>query len=88
MAIARDKIRVGQGQRKAFHFYLILLLDLEKNIHTALTSVVQLVGGCSAQQRTPQGTCRGCRPGLRLEVCERQPTDVSLPLFVPPFPSF
>ena len=34
-----------------------------------------------------QGTCLGCRPGPQLEVCERQPMDVSLPLFLPPFSS-
>ena len=35
-----------------------------------------------------QGTCLGCRPPPRRRVCERQPRiDVSLPLFLPPFPS-
>ena len=35
-----------------------------------------------------QGTRLGCRPGPQLGVHERQPhTDVSLPLFLPPFPS-
>ena len=32
-----------------------------------------------------QGTCLGCRPGPWLGVCKRQPIDVSLPLFLPPF---
>ena len=35
-----------------------------------------------------QGTCLGCRPGPLLEVCKRQLTDFSLPVFLPPFPSF
>ena len=36
-----------------------------------------------------QGTCLGCGPGPQLGTCERQPCiDVSLPLFLPPFPSF
>ena len=35
-----------------------------------------------------QGTCLGFRPGPQLGACERQPhIDVSLPLFVLPFPS-
>ena len=35
-----------------------------------------------------QGTSLGCGPGLQWGVCERQShMDVSLPLFLPPFPS-
>ena len=34
-----------------------------------------------------QGTCLGCRPGPWLGACEKQPMDVSLALFLPPFPS-
>ena len=35
-----------------------------------------------------QGTCLGCRPGPQWGMCKRQPhIDVSLPLFLPPFPS-
>ena len=35
-----------------------------------------------------QGTCLGCRPGPQYGEHERQPhIDVSLPLFLPPFPS-
>ena len=35
-----------------------------------------------------QGTCLGCGPGPQCGVRERQPhIDVSLPLFLPPFPS-
>ena len=41
-----------------------------------------------------QGTCLDCRPVPQLGVCERHPIDVSLthinvslPLFLPPFPS-
>ena len=35
-----------------------------------------------------QGTCLACGPGPQLGACERQPhINVSLPLFLPPFPS-
>ena len=34
-----------------------------------------------------QGTCLGCGPGPQLGACKRQPIDVSLPLFLLPFPS-
>ena len=35
-----------------------------------------------------QGTCLGCQPGPWWEAHKRQPhIDVSLPLFLPPFPS-
>ena len=33
-----------------------------------------------------QCTCLGCGPGPLLEAWEKQPIDVSLPLFLPPFP--
>ena len=36
-----------------------------------------------------QGMCLDCGPGLQWGACERQlHTDVSLPLFLLPFPSF
>ena len=35
-----------------------------------------------------QGMCLGYSPDLWLEVCRRQPIDVFLPLFLPPFSSF
>ena len=38
-----------------------------------------------------QGTCLGCGPGSWMGACERQHLsyiDASLPLFLPPFPSF
>ena len=47
------------------------------------TGVAQWVGHCPKNQKvtswTPgQGTCLVCRPGARLEACERQPIDISL----------
>ena len=32
-----------------------------------------------------QGTCLGCRPGPQMGVCERQPINISLSPFHPPF---
>ena len=34
-----------------------------------------------------QDTCLGCRPGPQLGACDRQQINVSLPLFLPHFPS-
>ena len=59
----------------------------------ALTCVTQWVGHHPQNQKVDNsilspGTCVGCRPGPKLGACERQThTDVSLPLFLPPFPS-
>ena len=60
----------------------------------ALAGVAQWIEHRPANQRTAgsipsQGTCLGCGPGPRLGWgCEKQPhIDVSLPLFLPPFPS-
>ena len=59
----------------------------------ALAGVAQWIDCQPANQRVTglipgQGTCLGCGPGPHLGVCEGQPhTDVSLPLFLPPFPS-
>ena len=33
-----------------------------------------------------QATCLDCGPGPWLGVCERQPNNVALPLFLSPFP--
>ena len=42
----------------------------------------------SASSIPSQGTCLGCRPGPQEGPSERQPhINVSLPLFLPPFPS-
>ena len=43
--------------------------------------------GRSPVQILVTSTCLGCRPGPCLGACERWPTDVSLPFFLPPFPS-
>ena len=61
---------------------------------TALTlaGVVQQIERWPAGQKVAssipsQGTCLGCGPGPQLGACERQLIDVSLALFLPPFPS-
>ena len=41
---------------------------------------------CALADSIPsQDTCLGCRPGPQLGACERQPINISLPLFLPPF---
>ena len=68
----------------------------EKNVlkrERALAGVAQWIECRSVNQRLAsliphQGTCLACGPGPQLVVHERQPhIDVSLPLFLPPFPS-
>ena len=60
----------------------------------ALAGVAQWIGHGPVKQRVTgsipsQGTCLSCRPGPQWGTHERQPhTDVSLPFFLPPFPSF
>ena len=69
------------------------LIQLFKKILPALAGVAQWIECQPANQRVmgsipSQGTCLGCGPGLQLGACKMQPhTDVSLLLFLPPFPS-
>ena len=59
----------------------------------ALTGVAQWIEHQPGKQRVAgsipsQVTCLGCRPGPGKGALERQPhIDISLPLFLPPFPS-
>ena len=59
----------------------------------ALAGVAQWIEHQPVNQRVTgsipsQGTCLGCGPGPRWGVHERQPhMDVSLPLFLPAYPS-
>ena len=59
----------------------------------ALAAVSQWIERLTVNQRVSrvipgQGTGLGCRPGPPQRECERQPhIDVSLPFFLPPFPS-
>ena len=67
---------------------------LKNHLISALAGVAQWIECLPANQRVTssipsQGTCLDCRPGPQFGVRERQPhTDVSLPLCLPPFPSF
>ena len=67
--------------------------NLKKTKTLTLAGASQWIECWPANQRVAssipsQGTCLGCGPGHQLGVCKRQPhTDVSLPLFLPPFPS-
>ena len=64
-----------------------------KKLNSALAGVTQWTEHGPVNQRVSslipsQGTCLGCGPGPQCRVGERQPhTDVSLPLFLSPFPS-
>ena len=68
-------------------------MKLEFKIKVALADVAQWIECQPANQRVSgsiptQGTCLGCGPGPQWRALERQPyTDVSVPLFLPPFPS-
>ena len=64
-----------------------------RNTSRAMAGVAQWIEFQPVNQRVAdlipsQGTCLGCKPSPRWgEVCERQPhTDVSLCVFLPPFP--
>ena len=64
-----------------------------KNAGSALAGVAQWIEHQTVNERVTslspsQGPCLGCGPGLQLGALERQPhIDVSLPLFLPLFPS-
>ena len=69
---------------------------LDKNLHSALVGIetqAQWIEPGPVNQRVTDlvphwGTFLDCGPGSHLGVCERQPhIDVSLPLFLLPFPS-
>ena len=64
-----------------------------KTQHYALAGVAQWIEHWPVNEMVAgsipsQGTCLGCGPGPQWGAHERQPhIDVSLPLFLPPFPS-
>ena len=65
---------------------------IKKKNKALAAGVAQWIDCGPANQRVTgsipsQGTCLGCRPGLQMGACERQPhMDVSLPFFLLPFP--
>ena len=60
----------------------------KENHDSSLAGVAQW-NECRPGSIPSRGTCLGCRPGPPWGVRERQPhTDVSLFLFLPPFPPF
>ena len=67
--------------------------DTLKGGRTALAGIAQWIEGWPEHQRVTGlipslGICLGCGPGPQGGALERQPhIDVSLPLFLPPFPS-
>ena len=76
-------------RNKIFPMYYLFY----KISNAALADVAQWVERQTAKQRVTgsipsQPTCLGCRPGPQWAGYKRQPhTDISLPLFLPPFPS-
>ena len=66
---------------------------IESKKQTALAGVAQWIELQPSSQKVTssnpsQGTCLDYGPGPQLEECERQAhIDVSLPVFLPPFPS-
>ena len=65
---------------------------LHKDVHTALAGVAQWIECRPVNQRVTgsipsQGTCLGCRHIPSRGRAKGNHTDVSLPLFHPPFPS-
>ena len=85
------KIRF-QGEDE-FSFGHVKFEVSNKNLSRALTSVAEWIEYQPANQKVTglipgQGTCLGCRMGPQCGAREWQPhTDVSLPLFLLPFPS-
>ena len=71
---------------------IIKILKNYKQMKKALAGVAQWIQCWSAKQGVTgsipsHGTRLGCRPGPQWGAHERQPhTDVSLPLFLAPFP--
>ena len=82
----------GNEERKCFKTYRNQIAKWQTSL-LALAGVAQWTEYWPVNQRVisslpSQGTRLDCRPGPQLQVCRRQPhINVSLPLFLPPFPS-
>ena len=78
---------VGQGICQLLHY-----LCEQRKRGLALTGVAEWIGRWPANQKVAglipgQDACLDCGSGPGLRECERQPLNVSLPLFLHPFPS-
>ena len=74
-------------------FHITLLCLYKNKIKIALAGVAQWTECQAKNQRVTcsiprEGTYLGCGPGPQLGACNLSHTDVSLPFFLPPFPSF
>ena len=98
MEEVKDQIYKDQQERQKEKKRGFIFMEDSGYLHfqkegMALADVAQWIECRPANQRVTglnpsQGTCLGCRPGPQQGVCERQPhIDVSLPLFLLPFPS-
>ena len=73
--------------------YIPITLKLDKMESLALSGMAQWIEYQLENQKVigsipSHGTCLGCRPGPQQEAGKRRPhTAVSVPLFLPPFPS-
>ena len=94
LAIKRSEVLIYATAWMSFGNILLSKRKPVTNDHVfALTGGAQLLGLHSVKQRVislilHRGTCMGygfSPPGH--SMCKRQPFDVSLPLFLPPFPS-
>ena len=71
---------------------LRLLAQPLEELQPSLAAMAQWIKCQPVNQRVTslilsQGTNLACRPGPQMGACDRQPDiDVSLPLFLPPFP--
>ena len=84
-------VKKGEGMKN----YKLVITEQSQECkvqHRTLAGVAQWTEHRHVNQRVAgsmpsQGTCLGCGPGPQQGTCKRQPrTDVSLPLFLSPFP--
>ena len=74
-------------ENKDLTYYFVSLI-----FSIAMAGIAQWIEHQLANRKVPssipsRGTCLSGGPGPQFGACERQPLDVSLPLFLPPFPS-
>ena len=85
--------KLGEGMVCIYFYNFFCKCKTIWILKKALAGVAQWIEHWPANQKVAssipsQGTCLRSGPGAQLRVCVRQwSIDVSLPLFVPPFPS-